>query len=297
MQFLHLEHMDSSNLFSSNWPPIHLSACNSSTQSAVNELSLGLNIPIPAIYEYGDYVAIKIMVSVSIPFRGTVDGIDIRPQEPLLILFHKTNFPGRSPQVRSDRRDFPAGNLPHLNPVWPGEPYSLCLYRGNIDDWYSEHSIIELIERAKIWLSDAAMGHLIKEKDRFEATRIDGFNLFGGVSIFNHKRFSDYIEKAWDKDSSGGMAYVASYGSTTSDKFEVIRLFSDYIAFQLKGILQRYKSVREMNPAVQRGVELPGILLWSSKDHVYKKYFGHLPKTVSELYELSNELGLNLRDT
>lgn len=117
-------------------------------------------------------VAAAFEVAVDLPPRGTVDGIDIRAREPLLLIFDRQRYPFGAPQVRSDRRDFPSERLPHLNPVPPNEPPYLCLHRGQLDDYFAGASLVDLVERARRWLSDASAGELIPPGDYFEPTRI-----------------------------------------------------------------------------------------------------------------------------
>lgn len=288
--------MDEPKLFSDGFATTKLTACSLAIQHAIDELRDYLGIPIQTLYECADYVVIRISAAVNLPSRGTVNGIDIREKEPLLIFFHKANFPGRAPQIRVDRRDFPTKQLPHLNPVFPGEPYCLCLHRGSIDDWYAEHSLADLIERAQRWLEDAAMGHLIKEHDCFEATRIDGGSWIGGVSVFSVKLVREFIEDAWEKRPKGGMAYVASYGTLTSNELEKIRFYSNFISLSLDEVRTSYDAQKNKSDALLNGFPCPGLILWPDNEAVCSEYFGNLPRTINDLYEFGTRIGVNLKD-
>jgi hypothetical protein len=129
-----------------------------------------------------NYVAAAFELAVDIPTRGPVDDVDIRAVEPVVILFHRTNYPDVAPSAYSDRKDFPADKLPHLNPVKRGSPAHFCLHRGSVNDWFAEHSIIDFKDRIRGWLRDAASGRLIREEDRFEPTRLENVN---GLCIFD----------------------------------------------------------------------------------------------------------------
>ncbi len=287
--------MDDPNLFSTDFSTASFDSCGLAVRQAVAELASYMGVRIDVIREYADYYVVGVSMAVSLPSRGTRDDVDIHESEPLLVFFHKKEFPGRAPQIRSDRRDFPVSVLPHLNPVPPGEPYALCLHRGNIDDWFAEHSLPELIERARKWLEDAAMGHLIKERDRFEGTRIDGQHWIGGVSIYSSQLLREFIEAAWKRGPRAGAGYVGSYGSVTNIWPEYIRLQTDFAAATLEEVLARFKAEQQAQAAARLRLQLPGVILWPAKDAIDSEYFGDLPATINGLYGFADHLGVDLK--
>lgn len=279
--------------YSSAYRPVKLSDCKPTIQATVLELQSTDNQPDLTIYQYGQFVAVRLTLAVSLPSRGPVNGIDVRRSEPVLIFFHEKGYPGRAPQVRVDRRSFPAHQLPHLNPVLPGEPPWLCLHRGNLSDWYAEHSILDLVERARGWLEDAAKGQLIKESDRFEPTRFDP-EYWLGASVFDQQQFRAYITERWRADSNRGVAYVASYLSGIKIDWEWIRLSSDFIAPAIEPVIARgaERSGREAD----QGCFFPGILFWPDSCDKFNQYFGALPNTLPGLYELAQSVGIPLQE-
>ena len=285
--------MDEKNLFSSQFTSVSLSSVKSEVQSEIADIQKRLDISNADILEYQEYYAVRVIVDVNLPSRGPVNGVDIRRKEPLLILFHKIDFPGKAPQMRSDRRDFPHEKLPHLNLVFPNAPYSLCLHRGSIDDWYAERTGYDLVYRAINWLEDAARNKLIKEWDAFEPTRIDFTNWVGGISVFQHKYFSKWIEEKWLENLESSFSFVASYGTLAEKNTSWFYIKSGFLSDNFEDVLEFYKSENML----AKGAPLPGILLWPRSDYTCSEYFGALPKTSDELYSFSDILGINLRET
>ena len=277
--------------YSSEFQAIKLTDCEPAVRSALQELQrTDSRLPLE-IFNYKEYMVAGFPLQVSLPSRGPVDGIDIRPVELVLVFFHKAEYPGRAPQIRMDRRSFPTERLPHLNPVWPGEPPWLCLHRGSVSDWYAEHSIGDLVERARSWLEDAARGKLIKDRDRFEPTRIAP-EYWLGASVFDQRQFQDYIAEQWRIHDSGGVAYVASYLSAEKIDFEWYRLSSNDIAPSPD--LIRPREAANEDGKQDPGLLYPGLLLWPDPTYQCTRYFGTLPTTVSELYAFAESVGIPL---
>jgi proteasome lid subunit RPN8/RPN11 len=278
--------------YSSHFEIIAKNDCKPVIQSVIHELQkLDIQNTLDT-YLYGEYSVIGFRLKVSLPSRGPVNDIDIRPLEPILLFIHNTSYPGRAPQIRIDRRSFPTDRLPHLNPVWPGEPPWLCLHRGSIDDWYAEHSIIDLINRARSWLEDAARERLIKEHDRFEPTRISP-EYWVGTSVFDQGQFQDYITDQWKIHRTGGVAYVASHMSIQKYiDIEWFRLSSNDIASSLDQIVP----IDSTNDGFKKkpGCLEPGLLLWPNITFQCTRYFGTLPRTVDELNEFAESIGIHM---
>lgn len=277
--------------YSSEFQAIKLTDCEPALRSALQELQrTNSRLPLE-IFNYKEYMVAGFPLQVSLPSRGPVDGIDIRPVELVLVFFHKAGYPGRAPQIRVDRRSFPTERLPHLNPVWPGEPPWLCLHRGSVNDWYSEHSIGDLVERARSWLEDAARGKLIKDRDRFEPTRIAP-EYWLGASVFDQRLFQDYITEQWRIHQTGGVAYVTSYLSAEKTDFEWYRLSSNDIA-PSPDLIQPHRSEKE-DGKHEPGLLYTGLLLWPDPAYKCPRYFGTLPTTVPELNAFAQFVGIPL---
>ena len=117
---------------------------------------------------------IKAEVTISIPTGGVYNNLDIRAKEEILI-FLKSEYPLSAPIVIVMRDDFPFSFIPHLNMGISKsniKELNLCLYRGNIDEWFYEHGPLEFCDLINEWFSDLVNGALIKN-DGFECLRIN----------------------------------------------------------------------------------------------------------------------------
>lgn len=252
------------------------------------------------------WVAAAFTVNVDLPSRGPVGGIDIRPQEPIMLVFNRRDYPEKAPMVRLDRKDFPVDRLSHLNPVFSGEPPSICLHRGNFDDWFAEHTLEDLLTRIRGWFRDAASNRLIRETDYFEPTRLD--ELVGTV-VFAPQHFKTWVQRGW-ATSSGKPGYGFLTMSLLDperhdpkqDGWVPVRARDFYT--KERDLSERLGTITEFNKLVSKGSNLApwcfGILCWSAREPPIIEYFGRLPKDASGLLELCDRhdipLGQALRD-
>ena len=195
------------DFFTSGYPYEKSENLSKEIKGAINELKQAFpEQNIDALNWDSSLIAIPLEVPVNLPSRGAVDDIDIRRNEPIFLLLDRQNYPYRTPGVCYNRKNFPAAQLPHLNPTVIGFPASFCLHRGSMDDWFAEHTITDLVNRTINWLSDAAKGHLIRREDGFEPTRI---NLGCIYSVFDPAIYWDLIEKNWQKSQGrSGLAFL-----------------------------------------------------------------------------------------
>lgn len=246
-----------------------------------------------------NYIGVPFDVTVDLPTRGPVEDLDIRPTEPVVLAIHRKQYPFSAPFVFSDRKDFPADRLPHLNPTRPGEAASLCLHRGSLDDWFAEHSLREFVERIRSWLRDAARGRLIRETDRFEPTR---FTNTWATIMFDPDEFEACVRRSWQVSAGApGQAYFhCTVTPAERHKAESTTNVSVHVDVLLEGAPNQKNTelVLKWNniPAESRGYELwcLGILLWPG-ERVVSQYFGHLPRTYSELRQFAAENGFPLQ--
>lgn len=246
-------------------------------------------------------VVLPLSVAVDLPSRGPVGGIDIRETEPILLVLDRRYHPYRAPAVFSDRQDFLRTRLSHINPGVPGDAASLCLHRGNLDDWFVEHTITEFVERVRGWLRDAAMDNLMREEDGFEPTRASPV---AGFVVYDPATLTHFVEGRWRATGSkGGFAFLwHEYLRDPADP----RTGADAGAVRLVAPLPpamfsppQDDLTRLANEIRDRGSRwedrLMGILAWPSEDRVCDDYFAELPDRLSGLLAWTKELGLPLR--
>jgi len=110
-------------------------------------------------------------ITINLPSHGPYEDLDIRRKEEVLFLLY-AHYPYQAPKVTINRTDFPFPSLPHVNmPFYIGDrlffPQTLCLHRGNINEWFFDAGPEQFLHRTREWLKDAAKGELVKD-DGFE---------------------------------------------------------------------------------------------------------------------------------
>ncbi len=291
------------NLFTSGRTRAKIEDLNKEIANAIRDLKGAFpEQTIEALNWSQNLIAVPLEVEVDRPSRGTVGDIDICEREPIFLLFDRQNYPHVAPSVCYNRMDFPAWKLPHLNSAYSGIPSSFCLHRGSIDNWFAEHSIVDLVHRTSNWLSDASKGHLIRQEDGFEPTRIT----FKGIySIFDPKTFSNFIELNWQQNhGKSGFAFLWCKLLKTPLRFASDRI--DTYAIQFiepinKTNLSKFtKAASEINNLFgeQNKIDrrLFGILVWPPENQVCSQFFAEFPRNILELEKWTNELGAPLKD-
>ncbi|OPY48442.1 MAG: thiamine biosynthesis protein ThiF [Methanosaeta sp. PtaU1.Bin060] len=249
-----------------------------------------------------NYIAIPIDVDVILPSRGTIDDIDIRESEPICLIINKRNYPYQPPYVWSNRKDFPKNRLPHLNYGRADSPASFCLHRGRLDDWYSEHTINELADRARGWLRDAAGGRLIPPGDRFEPIRID--ESFG-YCLYEPSYFINHIQNKWFMENNReGFAFLwyKLLNSSVPDPDPIVgrsgyAIKIEYLLNEeiIPGAIDLSIRINALQSTDNElGRRLFGILVWPPGDYLNAEYCTDHPHTLEDLIEWSKHLRLPL---
>jgi hypothetical protein len=246
---------------------------------------------IPILHWSDSWLAVPFTVDVELPSRGPVNGVDIRKREPVVLLFARKFFPYRSPLVYSNRRDFPKDKFPHINVTARKQPAWLCLHRGSIDTWFAEHTVLDLVVRARGWFRDAARNRLVPEGDGFEPTRTA--EPFGNLIydpkvnfqiIAGHWRTlggaPGYVVIAFDLLDDDSQAQIGASGYSVRQGAEV----SSYVYkehLRLAELLNEFATRPEHKGKFQR--RLFGVLVWGAEGDVTSEHFGELPETLGEL--------------
>jgi proteasome lid subunit RPN8/RPN11 len=246
---------------------------------------------IPILHWSNSWVAMPLTVDVELPGRGPVNGVDIRKREPIVLLFERKFFPYRAPLVYSNRRDFPKDKFPHINVTARKQPAWLCLHRGSIDTWFAEHTVLDLIDRARGWFRDAARNRLVPEGDGFEPTR--SAEPFGNL-IYDPKVNLEIITGYW-RSVGGTPGYIVIAFDLLDDDSQAQIGASGYSVRQgadvppyvykehldLAELLNEFAKKPEHRGKFQR--RLFGVLVWGAESDVSSEHFGELPETLDEL--------------
>lgn len=288
------------NLFSSSYVEANLYTCRAEIKAAFEELQRIVATDIKFYYWNDDYVAAAFELKIDLPSRGPIGEIDIRPFEPIMLVFHKQYYPLQAPQARSNRKDFPSNKLPHLNPVAIEHPAWLCLHRGDLNDWFAEHTLKDLIKRIRGWFRDAACNRLIPEGDRFEPTRLR-YSI--GSIVFNIKQLGNLLTSSWEINTEKQdyaflwMCLLNKDGKNLSigDRFsvKVVLPFSKSADFEsVKDAIWSINQLVDKNDSINPSCL--GILCWPNKENNTTDYFGQLPTTLEDLLYFCRQYGLPL---
>ncbi len=236
-----------------------------------------------------NFCALTMEVRVQLPSRGAVGGVDIREVEPIYLLFDLMRYPWRAPWAHSDRRSFPRESLPHLNPTGEGVGAWFCLHRGSIHDWFSEHSIVDFVERIRGWLRDGARGRLIRREDGWEPVIMRRRSTF---TVFSPERLERAVRDAWTVRPDAGHRFLwhtllgsvkdepLVEGSSSALRLEHV-LDTDDDARSVAELGSRYNQLHSDDVPVDRIVV--GILLWPPAANVDDQFTTLLPRNLGQL--------------
>jgi integrative and conjugative element protein (TIGR02256 family) len=254
-----------------------------------------ISVQAGVLYWNANYAAVPLTVDVELPSRGPVGGVDVRKREPIVLLFNKKSFPYVAPLVYSDRTDFSKMAFPHVNVTGPKAPAWFCLHRGSIDTWFAEHTVVDLVERARGWLRDAARNRLVPKGDGFEPTRAaDKLGTFYYPPGDNLDRILGH----W-KDNGGAAGHVVTSFDLLDDETMAEVGASSYAVRQVSFIpsdaYDDQKSLALAINVLQKKPEFKGrVLVWAAESEVSRKHFGELSQTLGELETWARDLGLPL---
>ncbi|MBI9060721.1 MAG: hypothetical protein JEZ14_01950 [Marinilabiliaceae bacterium] len=243
-------------------------------------------------------ISIPLLIEVNLPSKGTHGNIDIRQFEPILISFNINSYPNTAPRVKSDRKDFPSSSLSHLYAVTNGEPPTLCLVRENLDEWFANRRISDLLFVAKQWFSKAANGLLTEDADEFEPVRLEGYK---GYSIYSHLKLYNYISE--NKRHSSEIPFCFLLNSTklkslANPSFKLINF--DITPVNLTKLFKLIKdlNLKFIEDKDNNDVDLPlfSLLVWSNKTEPNGAYSTSLPKTFGELEAFAQQYNISIKE-
>jgi len=276
---------------------------SSSIEEAIIEIQCFLQISYVDILKYDESnIAIPLNISVNLPSKGTHENIDIRATEPILLLLNLKSYPTTSPRIKSNRKDFPSAILSHLYAVNKGVAPTLCLVRENLDEWFANRRISDLIVVAKQWFSKAANGLLSEDADEFEPVRLEGYR---GYSIYNYIKLYNLIKENKRYKPELVESPFAYQLFLTKEKDSMYPTFkridieiTPYNFDVLYKIVDKLniKTIEEKKDSNDFEYPIFGMLLWSNLPHVISSYSTILPKTVSELETFANEYSISIRE-
>lgn len=249
----------------------------------------------PAIFEYDKYsVAIPVTFSVSLPPRGPVGGIDIREQEPMLLIVSKHGYPDIIPSVVSDRKDFPRNLLAHLYINKHKEaPASLCLIRDNPNEWFANKTVDDLLTVASQWLFKAAIGRLADDNDEWDPMRLT----HAGHHIYPYNTVAAIVEKNQSVLTGAHHAFMLGYCYTEDyqhDDSLNLRSLTTIPSTTVPDLMAALHHARKQTQQKTDRKVLVSLLVWADEDHFDNQFFSNLPRNLGELRHFFKFRGIDI---
>jgi len=232
-------------------------------------------------------IAIPLIFPVQLPIRNTVNGIDIREKESMLLQISVKQYPYVMPMVRSDRKDFPTKLLPHLYGREPNEATALCLVRNNPNEWFANKTITDLLTVASEWLFKAACGKLADDGDEWDPKRIAP----NGQHIYSYDYFHEMVITRNCIMPDWSCSFVFGYAYMETDKY----LYRSLRVIPLMGLEDVLKSIkRESQEKTLEVLPMFSILAWDKNDTIDCEYNVEYPRTYATLKALVKSCGIDL---
>lgn len=255
---------------------------------------LNRDIPLNILKWDEFHIAVTVKVPVELPPLGNAGGMDIRSEEPVVLVFNLKRYPAVAPRAYPDRLDFPKASLSHLYVARPGKPPAFCLVRGGtsgFNEWYANKRVADILIRTSNWLRDSASGQLSTNGDEFEPLRLEGYRgtFFYDYSVFEKLITDDVpfcpggdfarvrMEQFDQNDNQIGLRYDQVM---TPDNFE-----------ELITEMQREDTKGKNDPTRRNFFQ--GFLVWSKSEKAFDHYQVDLPRNWQEFKEFCNQFDIN----
>jgi hypothetical protein len=236
------------------------------------------------------HIAIPISMAIELPSIANYENIDIRAQEPILIVFDINDYPTKAPLVFTDRLDFPKNKLAHLYIAVEGRTPGFCYVRGDKDLWYANKTIKDLLVRIQNWLRDAATGQLTEDGNQYEPLRLEGYS---GVVIYDYDFIADVVKKNQRvvEDLNFAIGLFERIRDEDVISFRFLKLVTPGTIQDVMTEFEEEKKKDDQN-ATKRNLHF-GYVLWSDNQESHLDYNIVLPKKWSEFTSFCEAFGID----
>lgn len=224
-------------------------------------------------------IAIPIEINIDLPSLGNFENLDIKEQEPIILVFDLVNYPVSAPRVYTDRLDFPKNNLAHLYVAVNNHPPAFCYVRGNADEWYANKRIEDLVIRISNWLRDAATGELTENGEQYEPLRLEGYS---GSIIYDYDTILTVVanKATVEFGEKFSIALFERLSITGRYTYKFVKLITDKNALiTIKEVDEERKKDKE---DITRKKYYFGYVLWSEEDVIRREYEVNIPRSWDE---------------
>jgi hypothetical protein len=264
---------------------------NLELQGSLSEITRSLGMRSFKLKAWNDgYIALPLKLEVDLPSLGNYKDLDIRPIEPVVLVFDLKRYPAAPPTVYTDRLDFPKDQLAHLYIAKKGRPPAFCLVRGSMADWYAAKRPADLPIRVKNWLRDAALGTLTEDGNQFDPLRIEGYS---GRLIFDYDTVTESVvnNQSYEPELNFALAVFKRTADLTF-KFKqfVTKENQDVVN---KMLLEAAKKKEDETNAEHFHI---GYILWDRNGSVHDHYQIDHPETWPQLVEFASKYGIDFTE-
>ncbi|WP_426480181.1 ThiF family adenylyltransferase [Chryseobacterium sp. R2ACT005] len=234
-------------------------------------------------------IAIPLNISVNLPNLGTFNGIDIRENEPILLVIDEANYPEKCPVIYTDRLDFPKDELAHLYIATNGRPPAICYVRENPNEWYANKRIEDVIIRINNWFRDAAIGELTEDGEQYEPMRLEGYY---STIIYDY----DLIMKEIIENNPFPVTTefsVAQFEQVLQNDRRTYKLIKKTTPENIQPIIQeiRENQDKQKNDTTKRELSL-AFFLWNNENTINSNYAINLPTNWEDFKTFCHNYGI-----
>jgi hypothetical protein len=281
------------NLFSSTLPQFVPEVANHELISSLNVLKSLLNKRSLKILQWDEgVIAIPINVQVELPPLGNFQGIDIRCLEPVLLVIDVAGYPAVAPKVYPDRIDFPKDQLAHLYVARKDKPPGFCLVRGDLDEWYSDKQINDLVIRISNWLRDAAVGLIAEDGNQFDPVRLEGYS---GLIVYDYDQLAEIVnqKKAYHPSLNFAIGLFERNSDDIKLNFKLSKLITQE---NFEESFEYFKKEKEKAKTSSKKIYHFGYIIWSNELETFNNYSVDLPSNWEEFKSFCVDYGIKFEN-
>jgi hypothetical protein len=276
-------------LYSTSLPVVTEELKNPALRGSLVSIGEFLGVRKLILRQYSEgVIAISVKIRVELPPLGNFQDIDIRPVEPVIILFDTRSYPSVPPVVKTDRLDFPKDALAHLYVAAAGKTPAFCLVRGDMADWYAKKKPQDLIIRIGNWLRDAANGDLTLNGGQFDPMRYEAYS---GKLVYDYDQFAGLVQKNQFLPGEANFA-MAIFKRTASSTYQVHKIVNAENAEEtVKHLAEAFKKEEDGVKTTHYHI---GYIAWSASDEPIATYQIEAPNNWQQLMTYASKYGIDI---
>lgn len=214
-------------------------------------------------FSYFSKKAVKIYLRIDLPTRYNASFGIVKSEEPVFIVFSE-DFQNVAPTAIIGREDFKFNETPHIYCEKNGVR-SICLFRGNKDEWFAGATLEDYIKHVRAWYMKLASGELSVDGGFFEPLRLEGYS---ETLYYDYEKLCGYICESQNMK-------VIDFWRFTPNTYVCISDFAKTIIEDVK----------------KRNQHCHAILLWDNYFRTNDSFDNRTPHSLSELSDFVKEQG------